>query len=233
MGPTSTSNCVLNCVNCVLKHCVFSMKNKLQDNLCTHLPLPAPAFVSAEYEHLSRAPSSGWQTRKYQIKVQVPTLLSLTFKDGYSCWELPAALWLYPWKQFCRVLDVSAGQGGRLFWVLLLHERSYLSTGWLVTQGHLQHLHHQWSTFCKLLVAGTGGGVLEIAIQEMLEEGEHFSTGFPINHIFSCYLGTAISWWLQYLQTYVRCQVLFLPPSCLRASFLIPLGHSHSWPIDH
>lgn len=45
----------------------------------------------------------------------------------------------------------------------------------------------------KLSVADAGGGVLEIAIHEMVEESERFSTGFPMNHIYSCYLGTAIS----------------------------------------
>lgn len=35
------------------------------------------------------------------------------------------------------------------------------------------------------IVSGSAGGdVLEIAICETLKEGEHFSAGFPMDHIF-------------------------------------------------
>lgn len=51
-------------------------------------------------------------------------------------------------------------------------------------QGHLQLLRHQWPTLCQLSAASAGGDALEIAICETLEESEHFSAGFPMDHIF-------------------------------------------------
>lgn len=63
-------------------------------------------------------------------------------------------------------------------WALWLHECGCLSTGRLVAQGHQQHLHHWWSMLGRLSVAGIGGGVLEIAIREMLEENKYFLQGF-------------------------------------------------------
>lgn len=42
---------------------------------------------------------------------------SLTFKDGCSCWDLPAALWLCPWEQLCwAVQQAVPGSHCSLVW---------------------------------------------------------------------------------------------------------------------
>lgn len=144
---------------------VLSMKNKLQGTTI-YLPLPAPVFVNARCKHLSRTPRSEWQTRKYQIKAQVLTLLPLTSEDATGN-ELKQFDLIHE-SGFARCLMWQLGSAAGFSRVSLLREHSCLSTGWLVTKGHLQCLHHQWSMLCKLSVAGTGGSVLEVAIHETL-----------------------------------------------------------------
>lgn len=211
MGPTSTSCCVLNCI--------FN-ENKLQDD-CAHPPLPAPAFVSAEYKHLSRAPSSGWQTTKYQIKVQVAALpfLNVGVATGNHCGTLALSTQTVflgaRWSSWA-VHWATPGPCGSVNAVV------WAQVGWS---------HRPPATFAPLVihvaqvVSGRHRWWCPGDCHPWSARGEWiFSTGFPMNHFFSCYLGMAVTWCLRYLQTYVRCP---------RVSFLVPLGHSRSWQVDH
>lgn len=58
--------------------------------------------------------AQGDKTGNTRLRYKSLSRSSLIFKDVYS-WKLPATLRLYPWEQFCWVLDVTAGQHTRLF----------------------------------------------------------------------------------------------------------------------
>lgn len=206
VGPTSTSCCVLNYI--------FN-ENELQDNFCAHPPLPAPAFVGAEYKRLSGAPSSGWQTRKCQIRVQVTALPFLNVGVATGSHRGTLAL---PTRTVLRGAAAAQHVGPLLGlvapWTRLAERRSAGRTRPPATLAppairvaQVVSGRHGWWCPGDCHPWSARGGWM-------------FSAGFPMNHFFSCYLMASIPANL--------CEM----PSP-RVSFHVPLGCSCSWLADH